>query len=465
MPEKSLRDIPRSLREQYEKGKAAFERNNLDYAITILTAVLEQEPAFYDCREALRATQFRRANASGTGFFRKLISKTNPRLAKALAVWRREPLSALKDCEQVLNGDPNNLAAHRILADAALQAGLPRTALLSLEIVHRQAPEDRDVGLKLARTLAPMGHWARAQKLVDDLVAAHPNDPELLEAAKDMAAKRTLTEGRYENLAGGQGSYRDILKDKDEAVALEQERRDHKDASTADRLIQDYERKLEAEPGNPRIIRAIAELYVERREFDRALGYYQRLQGSEAVDPTLDKAIADLCARKFDLAVEQLDPHAENYEAERTRIQEEKAAFLLADARQRVERYPNDLHLRFELAVLLFEAGRIGEAIPEFQKAQNNPNRRIQAMFHLGRCFGHRNMHDLAARTLQNALNEKPSMDDEKKAILYELGVTFERMKRKEDAIEQFKNIYEVDVGYRDVAERVDAYYAGLAGG
>ena len=36
-----------------------------------------------------------------------------------------------------------------------------------------------------------------------------------------------------------------------------------------------------------------------------------------------------------------------------------------------------------------------------------------------------------------------------------------EAMNKKEEAIEQFKQIYETDIGYRDVAAKVDAYYAG----
>ena len=50
-------------------------------------------------------------------------------------------------------------------------------------------------------------------------------------------------------------------------------------------------------------------------------------------------------------------------------------------------------------------------------------------------------------------------MDEEKKELLYLLGLTYEMMGKKEDAIEHFKLIYEVDIGYRDVAEHVDAYY------
>ena len=57
----------------------------------------------------------------------------------------------------------------------------------------------------------------------------------------------------------------------------------------------------------------------------------------------------------------------------------------------------------------------------------------------------------------------KPLFDDEKKDLIYTLGCVLDKMGKKEEAIEQFKLIYEVDIGYRDVSKRVDDYYA--AGG
>jgi tetratricopeptide (TPR) repeat protein len=69
-------------------------------------------------------------------------------------------------------------------------------------------------------------------------------------------------------------------------------------------------------------------------------------------------------------------------------------------------------------------------------------------------------MHDLALRSLQTALREKPVFDDEKKELLYDLGVVLENLSRHDEAIEQFKAVYEQDVTYRDVAARVDAHYA-----
>ena len=47
------------------------------------------------------------------------------------------------------------------------------------------------------------------------------------------------------------------------------------------------------------------------------------------------------------------------------------------------------------------------------------------------------------------------------KDLIYELGSVLEQMGQRDEAIEQFKLIYERDSGYKDVAAKVDAYYAG----
>ena len=53
-------------------------------------------------------------------------------------------------------------------------------------------------------------------------------------------------------------------------------------------------------------------------------------------------------------------------------------------------------------------------------------------------------------------------MDDEKMDLHYQLGYVLNSMGRTEESVDQFKIIYERDIGYRDVADRVDAYYASL---
>jgi tetratricopeptide (TPR) repeat protein len=82
-------------------------------------------------------------------------------------------------------------------------------------------------------------------------------------------------------------------------------------------------------------------------------------------------------------------------------------------------------------------------------------------MNYLAQCYAKRKMYDIAARTLQNAIKEKPVFDNEKKELVYNLGTVLETMGKKEEAIEQFKLIFEMDASYKDVGKKVDDYYAG----
>jgi len=462
MAEKSLNSIPRPLREQYEKGLAALQRQNLDYAIAIFNQVLLKEPGFYDCREALRAAQFKKTGGK-SGFLKKVFgtASNSPLLARGQLALRNDPLEAIAIAEQILNGDPGSTAAHKMLADAALAADLPRTAALSLEIAFRNSP-DRDVALKFGQAVARGGDAEKAERILAELAQTYPNDPEVAKVLKNVSAKRTLNEGGYEALEGDGGSYRDILKDEKEAVSLEQEKREVKSEDVAGRLLVEYEERIAREPKNVRLLRTAAELYTQKKQFDKALDCYHRIIATEGVsEASLERAIAETTLRKFDHALEQLDSTAPDHADQAARIKAERTAYELDECRKRVEKYPNDLQIRFELGELYFEAGKLTEAISEFQKAQNNPHKRIQALGYLGQCFARRGMNDLAARTLQNAIKEKLVFDDEKKELIYALGTVLEKMGKAEEAIDQFKLIYETDIGYRDVAAKVDAYYSG----
>jgi tetratricopeptide (TPR) repeat protein len=465
MAEKSINEIPRDTRLLYQKGNDALLRENFDYAIDLFNSVLQKEPTFFDCRKALRSAQNKKNGGASTGFFKKMMSSagSSPLVAKAKMAMQRDPGEAMAIAEQILNGDPTNSAAHRIIVDAGQQLELPRTIAMSLDVLIRNSPKDKMLAIQAAQALAETGEIARAEKILSEAEKYFPNDPDVSQAHKNLSASKTLNTGGYEALAGGQGSYRDALRNKEEAVTLEQEKRVQKTESTADRLIAEYESRLKTEPQNLKLMKSLADIYKEKKQFDVALTWYDRIRATEmgASDSTLDAAIADTKVKQLDARISEVNPFAADREEQVAKLQAEKTEFQLVEARRRVEKFPTDLALRFELGVLYFQAGKIGEAIQEFQKAQQNPHKRIAAMSYLAQCFAKRKMNDLAAKTLQNAIKEKAVFDEEKKDLIYNLGSVLESMGKREEAIEQFKLIYETDIGYKDVAAKVDAYYAG----
>ena len=143
----------------------------------------------------------------------------------------------------------------------------------------------------------------------------------------------------------------------------------------------------------------------------------------------------------------------------------ERSNLLIADARKRLDRNPTDLQLRYELGEQLTIAGEYRDALPELQRARQNPNARLKAMNLLGRCYRELGMLDLAAKQLEDAAAEMVIMDAVKKEIVYNLGLVYERMGDAKKYIDAMKMIYEADYGYRDVAARVESSYSGTAGG
>jgi tetratricopeptide (TPR) repeat protein len=252
-----------------------------------------------------------------------------------------------------------------------------------------------------------------------------------------------------------------MLRNKEEATKLEQANRVVKTEDVSDRLIKEYQERMQTEPANLKIKRELAKMYTERNLFAEAMAIYDGIKNSDAGnDPTLDRAIADTRVKQFDYQITQINPFAPDLAEQTAKIQADKLAYQLEECQKRAERYPTDLAIRFELGVLCFQAGKISEAIAEFQKAQQNPHKKLAAMNYLAQCYSRRKMYDIAARTFQNAIKEKPVFDNEKKELVYNLGSVLETMGKKEEAIEQFKLIFEMDASYKDVGKKVDDYYA-----
>ena len=85
-------------------------------------------------------------------------------------------------------------------------------------------------------------------------------------------------------------------------------------------------------------------------------------------DPSLERVIADTIVRRFDYQLEQLDPAAPDYAEQSEKIRAEKLNFQVVDCQQRVEKYPTDLAIRFEMGQLYFQIGKNNEAMQNFKK-------------------------------------------------------------------------------------------------
>lgn len=468
MPEKDLGEIAPNLRGFYERARDEIDRGRFDQAITLLNAVLSAEPGCLRARQFLRVAQTKKFKAAGGGALKKgfAVFTGLGSMVKGQMAASKDPVKAMAEAEKMLNDDPTSIQAMSMLASAAEEAGFWETAAWTLEQMKELNPKDvnllRRMGVFYMRE--EYRQPDKARECYEAILRLRPNDSEALKGMKDATAMASMMQGGWEQAK----SYRDVIRDKAQAESLEQAARAVKTDDILSNQIREIEGRLQTEPDNLVHYRRLGELYTQKKNFDKAMEYFNFALERSGGDPSLEAAIADTQRRKFDhlILIAKAEYDKSRSDADKVKLEElekAKAEFQIQDCERRRERYPNDLDIRFEMGQLYMAAGRTDDAIKEFQLAQRNPKRRVQTLNYLGQCFTRKNYLDLAAEQFHKGIKEHVPVDGLKKEMWYNLGVVLERMKKGNQAIEQFKKIMEVDFGYRDVAQKIDAFYAKQA--
>lgn len=461
MPLKTEQELPENGRSNYLKALSAMELRNFGYAITLLQAVVKETPEFLDGRRILR-----KAEVQNTKGKKSFFSGLSGAAMKGGSLVKKDPLAAMELAEKTLESDPYSSSGNHLLKDAAMAAELPEVATFALEILAEGSPQDIKVLHELGQHYNDIGHPDRAVNVYNRILEIAPHDLTATKKGKDASARASMQQGGWETAK----DYRDLIKDKEVAVSLEQQGRVVRSDEMIDQQIGELYTRAEKEPENIDVARKIAALFEQKGELESAIWWYQKSsEMSKGADPGLQRKAADLQLKVIDRDISTREEWLaaggdEHEDAERVRgeieeFKKQRALTLIGDARRRVERNPTDLQLRYELGAQLLAAGQIGEAIPELQKARQNPNARLKAMTLLGDCYVEKSMLDLARKTYEDAAGEIAGMDDNKKKLIYKLGIVHEQMGEKERSLDCMKQIYEVDYGYRDVAQRVETSY------
>lgn len=182
MREKTLNDISLAFRDLYQNGCVASGQGDFDRAIASFNQILNEEPGFVECREALRKAQLARAEKND-GFMRRAFEEVReiPELVEAQLCVHSKPLKAIRLAEQVLNRIPTSVLAHKIIADAALKSSMYRTAFLSLNFIrNRSKTENIDVNLELANALAESGEVSEGLTICGRLLKDFPENQRVI---------------------------------------------------------------------------------------------------------------------------------------------------------------------------------------------------------------------------------------------------------------------------------------------
>lgn len=450
-------EIPEASRALYLKGMSAAETSNFDFAIKLLQQVVKDNPGFLEGRQLLRKCAIK--NTGGAKKKKGLLGGMTGKKLQSIA--KKDPKEGINAAEEELAETPYSPDANDVLFDCANLLGLRETAFFALETVREGSPEKTSLLHKLAEHYLSVNEPEKASEVYNTIVKEDPTDSSALKGAKDSIARASMKKGGWSETADISA----MKKDAGETAALEAANRTAMTRGQLEEKRDQLAANYAQDQHNLFNVRELADIYEQLEDWGNAATFYDWAFQISSNDTALQHKASEMKERLAEEEVKNLEKSAsenpddpevqERLEA----LKSARVAQQVETAKERVEQNPTDPKLRFELGQAFYAAGDYGDAIPHLQRAKSNPAIMNKVLLLLGKTFKEKKMYDLAVGQLEDALSNLQVMDGVKKEVLYEKGLLHEEMSDKTNALECYKQIYEVDYGYRDVAQRVESSY------
>ena len=458
-----LNKLPAGLKNIYNKAEDLIKKNNnYAYGITLLNDLVKAVPGFTEARDLLRYAECQNAKEV-TGFAKLANSiKASISVLKGQMIMSKKPMDALNFAEDALACSYNEKTLY-FLYEVARTLEEMELAIDALERVYELKENNEAIINELIDLLDGVpGHATRILQLRQKLVSMHPHDLKAQTALRAAAAAATLEQNEknaHKKEEKEKVSTRDNGTNAPDLSDLERGDRIIRSEDDIKEMIRRYEQVIESGKGTLDILRKLAEYYQKVNMHDKAIETYQKLsekQGGVAditVDKAIEKSTVALSNQQIQEMIDSGASDEEVAEARRSVLQ-----YQVDCAKQRIANFPNDIVLRYELAILYFDVGMFAEALPEFEESSKNPQRKDISLTYMGRCYTALQQYDKAVEVFKGMLEGMNFMDNQKMRALYYLGCNYEQMNDMDSARDCFSQIYNSNAKYMDVAEKMKQF-------
>lgn len=449
----------------FERGSQAFERGNWELAMMVWQQLLAMQPDHVNARKMLREAENRKwVQEGGAGVAKALaLAKGLPSIAAfGVHMVSKNYDRAMIDCEKVLARDPYCVPMVWGLAMAALKGGHADVAIVTFEYIHERKPGNTKALRHLGYLYEEKGEIARAIDAWTTLRRVLPNDREGQTKLRDLAAVKTMVDGKYETATQKGATYRDSLRSTEESEDREQEHRAIRTDDDLQRAIDRVSKDVEQNPNQKRYVIQLGDLYRRAGELEKARELYQRAQQLDGMDLSIPERLGELSIDQYEAQEKALAdrlraaPDDEILKAQLDALRKERFEYSLNEYRRQVQVRPTDSVLRAKLGDLYFQAKMFDEAAPEYQKASADPRARRRCRKMLGICLYNTGKHQLAASQFEQAMEGGLATSPEIRDIMYYLAVTLEKLGNFDRAEEVLRQIFDADMAYKDVQKRLD---------
>ena len=452
---------PRQVK-QLETAEAAVQ-TNLSYTLEVYSSILKQSQGCIELRKKLRALQIKSLQGSTKGL-NNLLGKVTSVPFMFGSKGEKDPEGTLIKAEGLIEKNPGNVLAHEMLADAATHLEMKETVVFAYETIRKIHPTNIKNLKELGNAYLEFGNTEKAIETGNSILKVNPTDGDAVDLMKRASVAVAMNKGKWEESE----DFRSQLKDESEAQALEQQSKSITDSKGLEDLIRQSYEKLEQEPSNLNNYRQLSEYYHRYGDLENSIAWIQEARKQEAGqgDVSLEEKERQLTLEYFDNSIEEWEkllatkPNDEETIQSRDNAITQKKLYEKNQLESLEQRYPNDYGYRYELGINLFNNEDYDNCLSHFQLAQRNAKVRLDAILYLGRAYSRKNFYDLAIEQFSILKNEIQIMDERKKDAIYELGCCFELMGDQDKAIEEFKVVYSADISFRDVADKINAFYS-----
>lgn len=115
-----------------------------------------------------------------------------------------------------------------------------------------------------------------------------------------------------------------------------------------------------------------------------------------------------------------------------------------------------DTETHYNLGIAYMEMELYDDAMREFKIAMKDPVFELDCYNRLGLSFMAKGNYDEAISSFLRGLKISRLADEERKGLMYELGLAYEAAAKSDDALGIYKSIYEMDKAFREVSSKVN---------
>lgn len=459
---RGYQDIPEEDRRRaqvfFDRGKTVADTGNYEYAIEMYIQGLDVDPENVEAHQALRDISLKRKASGGKdmGMFDKM------KMPKG-----KDDKQAMLNAEKLLAYEPGQVPRMLALIQSAYKAGFYDTCMWIGPILLRANADQKKPDFKTFTALRDvynaLEEYVLASEAAQYAMTLKPDDMDLQQDMKNLAAKATMKGGKY----GTAKSFRESVRDRELQDRLLEQERDVHGVDALERAIQESEAVWRANPDDPskfgKYVDALRR--PENDEYDQqAIALleeaYQNTNLFKWRQRVGEIRMAQLARKERLMRAEvQANKNNPDYQEQVEELRQfliNKAKTEMAEYQLILEHYPTDSSARFNVAARMFQLGQHHEAIPVFQQVRSDPKYRVTASILLGQSFLKAGFPDEAVDTLKAAIDDYPGRGDERSMeMFYWYGRALEEKKDLPAALKAYSQVAQWNFNYQDVQARV----------